>query len=73
MNTVTSLSQSRILGAALAGIAIGILGGLIGLGGAEFRLPVLIALFGFAALQPVSQFLVQAFQIGQDFLLALEA
>lgn len=53
MNTVTSLSQSRIVGAALAGIAIGILGGLIGLGGAEFRLPVLIALFGFAALQAI--------------------
>ena len=46
-------SQSRVIGAALAGIAIGILGGLIGLGGAEFRLPVLIGLFGFVALQAV--------------------
>lgn len=53
MNTVTSRNEPRIFGAALAGIAIGILGGLIGLGGAEFRLPVLIALFGFAALQAV--------------------
>lgn len=53
MNTATSEHPSRILGAALAGIAIGILGGLIGLGGAEFRLPVLIALFGFAALHAV--------------------
>lgn len=35
------------------GTAIGILGGLIGLGGAEFRLPLLIAVFGFAALQAV--------------------
>ena len=35
------------------GLAIGILGGLIGLGGAEFRLPLLIAVFGFAALQAV--------------------
>jgi uncharacterized membrane protein YfcA len=37
----------------LAGAGIGVLGGLIGLGGAEFRLPLLIALFGFAALQAV--------------------
>ncbi|MFB7187033.1 sulfite exporter TauE/SafE family protein [Streptomyces sp. NPDC056230] len=35
------------------GAAIGILGGLIGLGGAEFRLPLLISLFGFAALSAV--------------------
>ena len=37
----------------VAGSAIGVLGGLIGLGGAEFRLPLLIGLFGFAALQAV--------------------
>jgi uncharacterized protein len=36
-----------------AGAVIGVLGGLIGLGGAEFRLPLLIGLFGFAALQAV--------------------
>lgn len=36
-----------------AGALIGSLGGLIGLGGAEFRLPLLMALFGFAALQAV--------------------
>lgn len=36
-----------------AGASIGVLGGLIGLGGAEFRLPLLMALFGFAALQAV--------------------
>jgi uncharacterized membrane protein YfcA len=35
------------------GALIGTLGGLIGLGGAEFRLPLLMALFGFAALQAV--------------------
>jgi uncharacterized membrane protein YfcA len=37
----------------LAGAVIGVLGGMIGLGGAEFRLPLLIGLFGFAALQAV--------------------
>jgi uncharacterized protein len=36
-----------------AGAAIGVLGGLVGLGGAEFRLPLLIGVFGFAALQAV--------------------
>lgn len=45
-------SPSR--GAALGwGIAIGTLGGLIGLGGAEFRLPVLLGLFALAAHQAV--------------------
>lgn len=37
----------------IAGAAVGILGGLIGLGGAEFRLPLLIGLFGFAAISAV--------------------
>ena len=37
----------------IAGSVIGSLGGLIGLGGAEFRLPVLIGLFRFAALEAV--------------------
>lgn len=37
----------------LAGAAVGIVGGLIGFGGAEFRLPLLIGLFGFAALEAV--------------------
>ncbi|MGW9377228.1 sulfite exporter TauE/SafE family protein [Streptomyces albidoflavus] len=36
-----------------AGAGIGVLGGMIGLGGAEFRLPLLIGLFGFAALSAV--------------------
>lgn len=37
----------------IAGAIIGIVGGLIGLGGAEFRLPLLIGVFGFAALHAV--------------------
>src|SRR5512135_757440 len=36
-----------------AGAVVGLLGGMIGLGGAEFRLPLLIGMFGFAALQAV--------------------
>lgn len=36
-----------------AGAGVGVLGGLVGLGGAEFRLPLLIAVFGFAALSAV--------------------
>jgi uncharacterized membrane protein YfcA len=36
-----------------SGTVIGVLGGLIGLGGAEFRLPLLIKTFGFAALDAV--------------------
>ena len=40
-------------GAFFAGMGIGTLGGLIGLGGAEFRLPLLIGMFRFAALEAV--------------------
>ncbi|MFI5627565.1 sulfite exporter TauE/SafE family protein [Nocardioides sp. NPDC051685] len=36
-----------------AGAMIGVLGGMIGLGGAEFRLPLLIGVFGFIALQAI--------------------
>lgn len=42
--------RDRVAGpseAAAVGAGIGILGGLIGLGGAEFRLPVLVRLFGY--------------------------
>lgn len=37
----------------VAGGAVGVLGGMVGLGGAEFRLPLLVSLFGFAALSAV--------------------
>jgi uncharacterized protein len=39
--------------ALFAGAVVGTLGGMIGLGGAEFRLPLLIGIFGFAALQAI--------------------
>lgn len=49
-----SISAPRSLGLALVGGAlIGVLAGLIGLGGAEFRLPLLIGVFGFVALEAV--------------------
>lgn len=54
-----SLSASAVCSAACAvkgfaaALAIGLLGGLVGLGGAEFRLPVLVGLFGLATLQAV--------------------
>lgn len=38
----------------LYGAPIGLLGGLIGLGGAEFRLPVLTRIFGYKAIEAVS-------------------
>lgn len=51
---INRLSNTNVLAMALlGGVAIGTLGGLIGLGGAEFRLPLLIGLFGFAALQAI--------------------
>ena len=46
-------SKRNALTAFLGGAVIGALGGLIGLGGAEFRLPLLIGAFGFPALQAV--------------------
>jgi uncharacterized membrane protein YfcA len=54
------LAGWRTLGLALAcALAIGGVGGLIGLGGGEFRLPVLVGLIGFAARAavPVNQLL----------------
>jgi uncharacterized membrane protein YfcA len=42
-----------LLTALASGAIIGALGGLIGLGGAEFRLPLLLAVFGFVALEAV--------------------
>ena len=41
------------VGAFFAGMGVGTLGGLIGLGGAEFRLPLLIGLFRFGPLEAV--------------------
>jgi uncharacterized membrane protein YfcA len=43
----------RKLSAFISGLVIGALGGLIGLGGAEFRLPVLIGAFRFPALEAI--------------------
>lgn len=51
--TTATLRRATVGWPFATGCVIGILGGLIGLGGAEFRLPLLIALFGFAALQAV--------------------
>jgi uncharacterized membrane protein YfcA len=52
--TTRSVDSGRNLVSAFgAGAGIGALGGLIGLGGAEFRLPVLIGVFGFGALEAV--------------------
>lgn len=49
-----SATQRRTAGQVLtAGGLVGLLGGLMGLGGAEFRLPLLIGLFGFSALHAV--------------------
>lgn len=54
MNGISRTSAPRNLPAAfVGGAAIGVLGGLIGLGGAEFRLPMLIGIFRFAALEAV--------------------
>jgi uncharacterized membrane protein YfcA len=47
------LVKQQRLAAFGSGTVIGTLGGLIGLGGAEFRLPVLIGTFRFAALEAV--------------------
>ena len=45
--------KRRLAAAFGGGGLIGALGGLIGLGGAEFRLPLLIGLFGFGPLEAV--------------------
>ncbi len=50
---VETRRRPGVLSAFLAGACVGVLGGLIGLGGAEFRLPLLISVFGFVALQAV--------------------
>lgn len=50
---MTARSANRPYAVFGSGAAVGVLGGLIGLGGAEFRLPLLIGLFGFGALEAV--------------------
>ncbi|WP_113132886.1 sulfite exporter TauE/SafE family protein [Hyphomicrobiales bacterium] len=49
----TSPAARNTPAAFFGGATIGALGGLIGLGGAEFRLPLLIGMFNFAALEAV--------------------
>ena len=46
-------SVRHIIPIFVVGTAIGTLGGMIGLGGAEFRLPLLIGLFGFPGLEAI--------------------
>ncbi|MDQ6657633.1 MAG: sulfite exporter TauE/SafE family protein [Actinomycetota bacterium] len=47
------VSRRSVIFAFATGAGIGVLGGLIGLGGAEFRLPLLIGVFGFVALPAI--------------------
>lgn len=49
---VSAWARSGVAGFA-AGAGVGLLGGLVGLGGAEFRLPLLLTVFGFVALAAV--------------------
>ena len=51
--TSDSLERRAGIGAFAGGMGIGTLGGLIGLGGAEFRLPLLIGMFRFGPLEGV--------------------
>ena len=51
--TVPQVHSRSLSLAVFTGALIGLLGGMIGLGGAEFRLPLLIGVFGFVALQAV--------------------
>ena len=53
MSETSQISWRREPVAFLSGAIIGTLGGLIGLGGAEFRLPLLISLFRFRGLEAV--------------------
>lgn len=53
MSTSTATEARRLPAAFGGGAVIGALGGLIGLGGAEFRLPLLIGLFRFPGLEAV--------------------
>lgn len=53
VRTQSATAKRGIFGALGGGAGIGALGGLIGLGGAEFRLPLLIGVFQFVALEAV--------------------
>jgi len=53
VSTDAAITRRTPIKAFTAGAAVGVIGGLVGLGGAEFRLPLLIAVFGFAALTAV--------------------
>ncbi len=53
MNVASTDRPGGLIACLATGIAIGTLGGLIGLGGAEFRLPLLIGVFAFVALEAV--------------------
>lgn len=52
-STATVAGRTRLVKAFVSGVLVGVLGGLVGLGGAEFRLPLLLQAFGFEALQAV--------------------
>jgi uncharacterized membrane protein YfcA len=52
MDAPAAPTTPRLLAALAGGAAVGVLGGLVGLGGAEFRLPLLL-MFGFEALAAV--------------------
>src|SRR5271154_2302827 len=52
-DAIAAVTRRNAPAAFAGGAVIGALGGLIGLGGAEFRLPLLIGAFRFAALQAV--------------------
>lgn len=55
------------------GAVVGVLGGLIGLGGAEFRLPVLVSIFNYRTLQAIVVFLIflSIILIGHNFIFSL--
>jgi uncharacterized membrane protein YfcA len=54
MTLMHHLRQNMRLAGFLIALPIGTLGGLIGLGGAEFRLPVLVGVFGYSARHAVA-------------------